>query len=201
MRRSRRIAIFGRALMPCDVPHQPMPGYQMAFDGTRKSLRAWRQAGPGGFTLTHACTLRSRGGLGLLWWTHRLHRPYTVRATWRMRGDFNSGVFVGFPASNDPQTAITRGYEVQIDATDDADSTTGAIYNVQAPNLARRDRALHKGWNTFTISVGRRIVVRLNGTVVTTFVKPERSRLTGGHIGLQNHSAADTVEFRSVQVR
>src|SRR3954466_12129008 len=176
--------------MPCDVPHHPAPAYRMAFDGTRKSLRAWRQAGPGGFTLTHSCTLRSHGGLGLLWWKHRLRRPYTVRATWRLRGDFNSGVFVGFPASAGPQTAIPRGYEVQIDATDDADSTTGAIYDVKAPNLARRDRALRKGWNTFTISVGRRIVVRLNGTVVTTFVKPERARITGAPIPPHHHSPA-----------
>jgi Domain of Unknown Function (DUF1080) len=187
--------------MACDVPHHRMPGYAMAFDGTRKSLRAWRQAGPGGFTLTPACTLRSHGGLGLLWWTHRLRRPYTVRATWRLRGDFNSGVFVGFPASDDPQTAITRGYEVQIDPSDDADSTTGAIYNVKAPNAARRDRALRPGWNTFTINVGRRIIVRLNGTIVTRFLQPLPSRARGGHIGLQNHSPADTVEFRSVQIR
>src|SRR3954462_4490271 len=113
--------------MPCDVPHHPVPGYQMAFDGTRKSLRAWRQAGPGGFTLTHACTLRSHGGLGLLWWKPRLRRPYTVRATWRLRGDFNSGVFVGFPASNDPQTAITRGYEGPNDPTASAAWPPGSI--------------------------------------------------------------------------
>ena len=190
-------------MVVCSAPHDPLPGYRMAFDGTRASLRGWRQAGPGRFTLTPSCTLRSRGGLGLFWWTYRLRRPYTVRATWRLRGDFNSGVFIGFPASTDPQSAITRGYEVQIDASDDADSTTGAIYDVQAPNLAARDRALRPvgRWNTFTITVGRRVVVRLNSTIVTTFVKPERSRLTGGHIGLQNHSTADRVEFRDVQVR
>jgi hypothetical protein len=184
--------------MACDVPHHAVPGYRMAFDGTRKSLRAWRQEGPGGFTLTRRCILRSHGGSGLLWWRHKLHRPYTVRATWRLRGDSNSGVFVGF---RDAKTAVTRGYEIQIDPSDDADSTTGAIYNVKAPNAARRDRALRPGWNTFTISVGRRIIVRLNGVTITTFRTPARSRLSGGHIGLQNHSAVDTVEFRSVQIR
>ena len=34
--------------------------------------------------------MRSRGGLGLLWYERKLRRPYTVRATWRLVGDSNS---------------------------------------------------------------------------------------------------------------
>ena len=61
-----------------------------------------------------------------------------------MPGDDNSGVFIGgWPdPGNDPFVAVNQGYEIQIDATDDADSTTGAIYNFQAPNAAARDQAL-----------------------------------------------------------
>jgi hypothetical protein len=176
----------GLALALCATPRSPEPGYRMAFDGTRASLRSWTQTGAGRFALTSRCRLRSRGGIGLLRYERRLRRPYTVRATWRMVGDSNSGVFVG-------------PYEVQIDATDDADSTTGAIYNLAAPDAALRDRALRRGWNTFTITVrGSRIVVRLNGVAITHFTAPGP---VGGRIGLQNHSAADVVEFRDVQVR
>jgi hypothetical protein len=181
---------------------EPEHGYRMAFDGSRKSLRSWSQAGPGRFVLTPSCRLRSEGGMGLLWHEKRLKRPYTVRATWRLVGDSNSGVFVGFPApGDDPLVAVSRGYEVQIDATDDADSTTGAIYDVVAPNQARRDRALRRGWNTFVITVGRSVTVRLNGVVVTRLRSPDAARMRGGHIGLQNHGASDVVEYRDVQIR
>ncbi len=139
--------------------------------------------------------------MGLLWYARTLKRPYTVRATWRLVGDSNSGVFVGFPRpGDDPQVAITRGYEVQIDRSDAPDRTTGAIYGVQGAN-GRRDRALRRGWNTFTITVGKHVVVRLNGEVVNRFTTPEAARIRGGHIGLQNHGPADVVEYRDVQIR
>ena len=189
------------ALACAGAPREPERGYRMAFDGTAESLRRWKQAGPGSFRLTSSCRLRSEGGMGLLWYERTLRRPYTVRATWRLVGDSNSGVFVGFPrAGDDPQVAVTRGYEVQIDNTDAPNATTGAIYGVQAPN-AKRDRALRDGWNTFTITVGRRVVVRLNGVVVNTFSSPEAARIGGGHVGLQNHGPNDVVEYRDVQVR
>ena len=69
------------------------------------------EAGPGSFTNTDA-TLTSVGGMGLLW----------LKLDWRMAGDDNSGVFVGFPASGDPNSAVGNGYEIQIDATDTATS-------------------------------------------------------------------------------
>ena len=187
--------------LACAAAREPQPGYRMAFDGTAQSLRRWRQAGPGAFRLTPSCRLRSEGGMGLLWYERKLRRPYTVRATWRLVGDSNSGVFVGFPrAGDDPQVAITRGYEVQIDNTDAPNATTGAIYGVQAPN-GRRDRALRRGWNTFTITVSKTITVRLNGVVVNRFAAPEAARVSGGHIGIQNHGPSDVVEVRDVQVR
>lgn len=189
------------ALACAGVPHEPARGYRMAFDGTARSLERWRQAGPGRFRLTSSCRLRSEGGMGLLWYTRKLKRPYTVRAAWRLVGDSNSGVFVGFPRpGDDPQVAITRGYEVQIDPSDVPENTTGAIYGVHGPN-ARRDRALRPGWNTFTLTVGRSVTVRLNGVVVNRFASPEAARIQGGHVGLQNHGPDDVVEYRDVQIR
>ena len=189
------------ALACAGAPREPERGYRMAFDGTAQSLRRWRQAGPGSFELTSSCRLRSEGGMGLLWYARQLKRPYTVRATWRMVGDSNSGVFVGLPRpGDDPQVAIARGYEIQIDATDVPENTTGAVYGVQAPN-GKRDGALRTGWNTFTITVSKRVVVRLNGVAVNTFASPEAARVAGGHIGLQNHGPTDVVEYRDVQIR
>lgn len=188
---------------PCPES-QAEPGFSSLFDGTPESLAEWRQAGPGGFRLED-CTLRTHGGLGLLWHERPLSE-YELRVDWRLDGDDNSGVFVGFPdPGGDPGVGIAVGREVQIDATDSPDATTGAVYGVQAPDTAARDRALAPPgeWNTFTVTVrDRRIVVHLNGVLVNDYVETDQARLvTPGHVGLQNHGEADEVSFRRVQVR
>lgn len=183
---------------------QAEPGFSSLFDGTPESLAGWRQAGPGGVRLEE-CTLRTYGGLGLLWHERPLS-AYELRVDWRLEGDDNSGVFVGFPdPGDDPGVAIAVGREVQIDATDTPDATTGAVYAVQAPDTAARDRALAPPgeWNTFAVTVqDRRIVVELNGVLVNDYVETDPTRLVApGHVGLQNHGEADQVSFRRVRVR
>ena len=148
------------------------------------------------------------GGLGLLWYDDEpFDSPLTLKVEWRLPGDANSGVFVGFPAVGaDPFVAVERGYEIQIDPTDGPAATTGAIYSFRAADRARRDRALRPAgeWNTYEITVDApRIVVRLNGVVVNRFVSTSAARrsLGRGFVGLQNHSDADRVSFRGVQVK
>jgi hypothetical protein len=186
----------------------PDPGYRLLFDGTRASFAKWAHAGPGRFALQDDCTLATSGGLGLLWYDDEaFDSPMTLKVEWMIRGDANSGVFVGFPAiGNDPFVAVNRGYEIQIDPTDNPDATTGAIYGFRAADAALRDRALRPPgeWNTYEITVDApRIVVRLNGVVVNRFVSTSAARASLGHsyVGLQNHSDADRVSFRSVQVK
>ena len=185
----------------------PDPGYRMLFDGTRASFARWAHAGPGRFELQADCTLKTAGGLGLLWYDDEpFDSPLTLKVEWMIPGDANSGVFVGFPAvGNDPFVAVNQGYEIQIDPTDPA-SSTGAIYSFQPADRARRDQALRPAgeWNTYEITVDApRIVVRLNGVVVNRFVSTSAARqsLGRGFVGLQNHSDADRVSFRSVQVK
>ncbi|MGP3972390.1 ThuA domain-containing protein, partial [Streptomyces sp. 6N223] len=179
-------------------------GYTSLFDGT--STDGWTQAGPGSFTLTDDATLTSQGGMGMLWYHAQEFTAYSLKLDWRVEGDDNSGVIVGFPATfTDPQAALDSGYEVQIDATDADDRTTGSIYGIQAPDLAARDAALNPPgtWNTYEIRVeGERLRVHLNGTLINDFTNtdPDRS-LTTGHIGIQNHGPDDTVSFRNIRIK
>jgi cytochrome c len=180
------------------------PGFELLFDGTEASAAQWRMAGPGRFRLED-CTLRTEGGLGLLWHPEPLS-AYTLRVDWRVEGDDNSGVFVGFPdPGDDPWVAVRRGHEIQIDATDDAGWTTGGVYGALAPDEAARDAALRPPgeWNTFEITVsGDRVTVALNGTPVADLTDTDPARLVApGHVGLQNHGDGDDVSFRSVRVR
>ncbi|MFC9947516.1 ThuA domain-containing protein [Streptomyces pratensis] len=181
---------------------RPETGYTTLF-GT-SGTTGWRQAGPGSFTNADS-TLTSQGGLGLLWYQAKEYTSYSLKLDWRQAGDDNSGVFVGFPASDDPWSAVDNGYEIQIDATDATDRTTGSVYGFKSADTAARDRALNPPgeWNTYEIRVeGERLRVYLNGIQINDFTNtvPARS-LQQGHIGLQNHGDGDDVSFRNIRVK
>jgi hypothetical protein len=113
-------------------------------------------------------------------------------------------VFLGFPPSSDPWSAVNNGYEVQIDATDAADRTTGAVYTFQSADLAARDAALNPPgeWNTYELLVeGERLQVFLNGTKINDFTNTDPARSLAGHIGLQNHGDGDDASFRNIRIK
>ncbi|KUO19902.1 ThuA domain-containing protein [Streptomyces dysideae] len=182
---------------------RPENGYRPLFDGT--SLDGWQQAGPGSFTLDDDGTITSAGGMGMLWYAASGFTSYSLKLDWKMSGDDNSGVFVGFPPSDDPWSAVNNGYEIQIDATDVPEKTTGSVYGFRSADLKKRDRALNPPgeWNTYEIRVeGERLRVWLNGVKINDFTNTDPARsLRDGHIGIQNHGADDQVSFRSVRIR
>nr|WP_221379005.1 ThuA domain-containing protein [Actinoplanes polyasparticus] len=180
---------------------RPETGYTALYNG---ATTGWSQAGPGGFSNSNA-TLTSSGGLGMLWYSTKEFRSYSLKLDWMMPGDDNSGVLIGFPAGSDPNSAMTNGYEVQIDATDTADRTTGSVYGVKSADIAARDAALNPPgeWNTYELLVdGERLQVFLNGVVVNDFTNTDPARsLTSGYIGIQNHGAGDDVSFRNIRIK
>ncbi|MFI8533198.1 ThuA domain-containing protein [Streptomyces aquilus] len=182
---------------------RPENGYRTLFDGT--SLDGWQQAGPGSFTLSDDGTLTSSGGMGMLWYAASGFTSYSLKLDWKMAGDDNSGVFVGFPPSDDPWSAVNNGYEIQIDATDVPEKTTGSVYGFRSADLKKRDRALNPPgeWNTYEIRVeGERLRVWLNGVKINDFTNTDPARsLRDGHIGIQNHGADDQVSFRNVRIK
>ncbi|MET9480088.1 ThuA domain-containing protein [Streptomyces sp. NPDC006638] len=176
-------------------------GYTTLYNG---STTGWSQAGPGSFTNTDA-TLTSTGGMGLYWYQAKQYAAYSLKLDWRMPGDDNSGVFVGFPSSTDPNSAVNQGYEIQIDATDTADRTTGSVYGFKSADIAARDAALNPpgAWNTYEIRVeGERLQVFLNGAKINDFTNTDPVRsLQQGYIGIQNHGTGDDVSFRNVRIK
>jgi len=180
---------------------RPETGYTTLYNG---STTGWSQAGPGAFSNSNA-TLTSSGGLGMLWYSTKEFRSYSLKLDWMMPGDDNSGVLIGFPAGSDPNSAMSNGYEVQIDATDTTDRTTGSVYGVKSADIAARDAALNPPgeWNTYELLVeGERLQVFLNGVVVNDFTNTDPARsLTSGYIGIQNHGTGDDVSFRNIRIK
>jgi PKD repeat protein len=186
-------------------PAAPDEGYRSLFDGTAASLEGWRHSGPGSFALQDDCTIMSAGGLGLLSFGEEFN-AYSLKLDWKVTGDDNSGVFVGYPdPGEDPWVAVNQGYEIQIDATDADDRTTGSVYTFQAADLAARDGALNPPgeWNNYEIVVqGQTIKVYLNGVLINDFVSTDPARdLTQGFVGIQNHGDGDDVFFRDIQLK
>ncbi|MFJ6635172.1 ThuA domain-containing protein [Streptomyces sp. NPDC091376] len=181
---------------------KPATGYRDLFNG--QTLEGWKQAGPGKFNVVDG-ELRSEGGMGMLWYQAKELKSYSLKLDWKMAGDDNSGIFVGFPASDDPWSAVNKGYEVQIDATDAADRTTGAVYGFKSADLKARDRVLRPPgqWNSYEIKVqGERLQVFLNGVKINDFTNTDPVRsLRDGYVGIQNHGADDQVSFRNIQLR
>ncbi|MFF5233174.1 ThuA domain-containing protein [Dactylosporangium sp. NPDC000521] len=180
---------------------RPETGYTALYNG---STTGWSQSGPGSFTNSDA-TLTSVGGMGLFWYSAKQYTSYSLKADWRMTGDSNSGIFLGFPnPGSDPNVAQNQGYEIQIDATDSADRTTGAIYGVKSADIAARDAALNPPgeWNTFEALVeGQRLRVYLNGTLINDFTNTDPNRNLDGYVGIQEHGAGNTVDFRNIRIK
>jgi cytochrome c len=190
---------------PTCRPGAPEAGYTSLFDGTPESFVKWKHSGPGSFSLESDCTIRTHDGLGLLSYPQEFH-AYSLKVDWKVAGDDNSGVFVGYPdPGEDPWVAVNQGYEIQIDATDAPEKTTGSIYSFQSADLAKRDAALKPPgeWNSYEIVVrGQTIQVSLNGVLINDFVSTDPARdLTQGLIGLQNHDPGDDVWFRNVRIK
>ena len=181
-------------------------GYRPLFDGTLDSLDDWRLAGPGSFGRQEDCSIRSQGGLGLLWNRTEELGQYSLKLDWKLVADHNGGVFVGFPnPGNDPWTAVNSGYEIQIDASDEPDRITGSIYTFQAADNDAVAEVLNPvgEWNAYEIVVkGQNLKVYLNGTLVNDFTSTDPARdLSQGFIGLQNHGNGEVVSYRNVRVK
>ncbi|MGC4750497.1 ThuA domain-containing protein [Micromonospora sp. DT201] len=186
----------GRSKADC----RPETGYTPIYNG---STTGWSQAGPGNFTNSDA-TLTSVGGMGLFWYNAKQFTNYSLKLDWKLAGDDNSGIFIGFPPSTDPWSAVDNGYEIQIDATDAADRTTGSVYTFKSADTAARDAALNAPgeWNTYELLVeGERLQIFLNGVKINDFTNTNPVRSLAGHIGIQNHGTGDDASFRNIRIK
>jgi type 1 glutamine amidotransferase len=170
-------------------------GYSAIFDGTAKSLTDWRQAPTGSFSLLPEGSIRSSGGLGMLWYAKQDFADFSVRMQFRdvAPGNFraNSGVFVRFPDPRIPLdqrppgscgtvgsarsapawVAIFCGQEVQIYDGDTGESQkTGSIYNFAPLTLDKAGVTPKNQWNDYEVRVvGQHYTIIRNGVVLNEF--------------------------------
>jgi 3-keto-disaccharide hydrolase len=187
-------------------------GWKQLFDG--KDLVGWKHVGPGAMVVEDGL-MKTRGGMGLLYWEGGKLGDCVIRVVYRMEHESdNSGVYIRIPL--EPREAwmpVHYGYEVQIDNAPDDSHVTGVLYSMTKA-MAHPGKP-GPAWNTMEITLdGPRTKVAVNGILVTDFTEgdalqpkvhegdPERGpRPNEGYIGLQNHSDKDVVYFKEVAVK
>ncbi len=190
-------------------------GFRPLFDG--KTLDGWQHLGPGRMVIENE-TIRTEGGMGLLWYTKEPLGDCIIRVVYKTTSRLsNSGVFIRIADKpKDEWYAVHHGYEVQIcDGTDEF-HRTGAVYSM---SKATAEPGKVGEWNTMEITLkGQRVLVSLNGVQVQDFdpetakiparekdYEPERGpRPAKGYFGLQNHddvAKGTQVYFKDVSVK
>ncbi len=191
--------------------------WKQLFNG--KDLVGWKHVGRGEMIVEDGL-IRTRGGMGLLYWTGGKLGDCVIRVVYGMQDqNDNSGVFIRIPIEpREEWMPVHYGYEIQIDnepekSNEDDYHASGTLYSLTKP-LARPGKPGPE-WNTMEITLdGPRTTVVLNGVKVTEYTEgqpvlpkkftfePERGpRPNDGYIGLQNHSEKDVVFFKEVSLR
>ena len=192
-------------------------GWKNLFNG--KDLSGWKHVGRGTHMVEDGM-IRSKGGMGLLYYTKKKFENCIIRVVFKMeKSNSNSGIFIRIPVEpREEWMPVHYGYEVQIDnhpETSDEDEyhITGTLYSLTKP-LAKPGKPGPE-WNTMEITIqGTHTVVYVNGEKVTDYKEgdrvPERKfdfepyrgrRPDAGYIGLQNHGEEDIVFFKEVAVK
>ena len=203
------ITVVALVVLPASVDAQESV-WRHLFNG--RDLTGWEQVGPGEF-LVEDGALKTVGGMGLLWYTEQEFSDTVVRVVYRNPGGVNSGVFIRIPdRPTEPWMPVNRGYEVQIDDSEDEYHLTGVLCSL---TRAQVQPSNPDEWNTMEITLaGDRTMVRINGVLVTDYTEgqpvpaknetwePDRGpRPVSGFIGLQNHGDSDIAYFREISVR
>jgi len=110
----RFLAALFLAALSTPALHAQEDSWKPLFNG--KDLTGWKHVGPGEMAVEEGL-LRTRGGMGLLYWTAGKLSDCVIRVVFRMRDhNDNSGVFIRIPVEpREEWMPVHYGYEVQID--------------------------------------------------------------------------------------
>jgi choline dehydrogenase-like flavoprotein len=131
---------------------QPEAGYRALFDGTARTFKTWRLAGPdgGGGGMAHIngeMVSYGDGGLRLFYYATELFGNFTLRMQFRIldAANHNSGVFVRFPRPSldlSPTLAARSAVEPFFDATNPAWKPVVSGFEIQIDDTAQPDGLL-----------------------------------------------------------
>jgi PKD repeat protein/type 1 glutamine amidotransferase len=192
---ARESGTLTRAAASSPIGRTGRSGYESLYNGTAESLRGWAQAPSGAFSVQPDGSLRTGGGLGMLWYTEKQFGDFSLRLQFRdvapEGARANSGVFARFPDPRIPLeqrpagscgtvgsartsqawVAINCGHEIQLyDGDTGEPQKTGSIYNFDPLTLAQAKVTPKAQWNTYEVKVvGQHYTIIRNGVVINEF--------------------------------
>jgi hypothetical protein len=172
------------------VPHEPdQNGWIKLFDG--KTLSGWTTHDPGSWSIDEEGNLVGKGRRSHLF-SPNTYTNLEFKAKLNARG--NSGMY--FRVANMP--GWPRGYEAQVENTSPDPQKTGSLYNFKrvTEQLIPDDT----WWTQHIICVGNRIIIKVNGKIVTDYTDQKNTH-TSGHVAFQQHDPGSVVHYRNVQVK
>ncbi|OQO94600.1 cytochrome C [Saccharomonospora piscinae] len=184
-----------KAARQSDIGGEGDNGYESIFNGTPQSLDGWEQADAGAFSLRPDGSLRSSGGMGMLWYSKQAYGDFSLKLQFRDIAPeghrANTGVFVRFP---DPRTPLEQrpatscgtkgsarnsqawvgiycGHEIQIyDGETGEPQKTGSVYNFDSVYYGRAGVTPKEQWNDYEIRVvDQHYTITRNGKVINEF--------------------------------
>ena len=115
----------------------------------REKLDGWEHVGPGQRVIEEGL-MKTVGGMGLLWYTPKKFRDVTIRIVYKGAESNNAGVFIRIPEKpTEPWMPVYKGFEVQIDDTEDDYHVTGVLYSF----TKAKAKPGKPGWNTMEITL------------------------------------------------
>ncbi len=173
------------------------------------NMEGWEHVGDGSFVVENNL-LKTKGGMGLLYYTGKKFGNSRIKVVYKGAEKNNAGVFIRIPeAPTEAWMPVNKGFEVQIDDSEDDFHRTGVLYSF---TKAKASPGKAGEWNTMIITLdGNRTLVHVNGELVTDFTEgdpvpekkksyePDRGpRPNSGYIGLQNHGGDDVILFKEI---
>jgi hypothetical protein len=134
--------------------------WRALFDG--KGTQGWEMVGPGELKLDNG-ELVTYGGMGMLWYSKEKLGNCEIRVVFKLSlPDDNSGVFIRIPER--PQTpwdAVNKGYEIQIDNTENEWHRTGCLYSLTKAKAIMSPKVGE--WSTMLITLDhKRTIVKID---------------------------------------
>jgi hypothetical protein len=180
-------------------------GFTSLFDGT--SLAGWQANENAGSWSVRDGAIVCKGPRSHLFYVGAdpaapaRFRNFHLKAEVLTKPVANSGIFIHTAFQPDGWPA--RGYEVQVNNSQQDPVRTGSLYNVVKTFTPP---AKDDTWFTMEVVVnGKAVGVKVDDTVLYEFVEPEgvtgTRRLSEGTFALQAHDPGSEVHYRSVKVK
>ena len=177
----------------------PRAQWEYLFDG--RTLSGWTAPDPGEWKIENGI-LKGTGPVSHLF-SPNTYTNFEFKGELKLNHGGNSGMYFraalgkGWP----------EGYEAQVENTSPDPQKTGSLYSYPARNYQPEPKPVLEQlvpddtwWDQHIIAIGNRIIIKVNGKIVTDYVDPKNT-FRSGHLALQQHDPGSVVHYRNLMVK